>query len=322
MATEEEIVSLIREMTGTEENILCGIGDDAAILRTTGNILATADQLIEGVHFSREYASCTQIGQKTVAVNVSDIAAMGGIPRWALVCLGLPRKLDFADIKDLIQGIVGAASIHQIKIVGGDLSAADSMTISLTLLGDAPPTPILRSNAKAGDHIWVTGTLGDSAAGLQALKRQLGAAELIEKHLTPLPRLAEGQILAKKGLTRCMIDISDGLGSDLNRLCRESTVGARVYLDRLPVSKVLRNYAPALGQPEDRFALYGGEDYELLFTASPDLSEDIQSAFSLPVTNIGEIVPVREGVRLVDANGKTEPLQWGFDHFKEMIKQE
>jgi thiamine-monophosphate kinase len=215
-----------------------------------------------------------------------------------------------------------AASIYEIKIVGGDLSAANCITISLTLLGDAPPTPLLRSNAKPGDHIWVTGTLGDSAAGLQALRCQLDAPELIEKHFNPIPRLEEGQILSKKGLARCMIDISDGLGSDLNRLCRESAVGARIYIDKLPLSEMLRKYAPALGQPEDHFALYGGEDYELLFTASADLSEDILSTLSIPVTNIGEIVPVGEGVRLIYANGKTETLKWGFDHFREATKQE
>lgn len=317
MATEEEIVNLIRETAGTDEDILCGIGDDAAVLRTRGNILATADQLIEGIHFSREYATLDQIGQKAVAVNVSDIAAMGGIPRWALLCLGLPQDLKLQDIKKLIQGIVDAAGSYQIKVVGGDLSAADCITISLTLLGEAPSTPLLRSNAKAGDHIWVSGTLGDSAAGLQALRYNLDAPELIEKHLTPIPRLEAGQILAKKGLTRCMIDISDGLGSDLNRICRESNVGARVYINKLPISEILRNYAPDRGQPEELFALYGGEDYELLFTTSAELSEEIQASLSLPVTNIGEIVPVEQGIQLIYPNGKKEPLQWGFDHFRE-----
>jgi thiamine-monophosphate kinase len=313
MATEDEIVDLIREMTGTDKDVLCGIGDDAAILQAQGNILATTDQLVEGVHFKREYTSLGQIGRKAVAVNVSDIAAMGGKPKYALVSLALPQTLSHNDIKDILKGIAKGAASYGIKIVGGDLSRAESIIVSLSLLGDAPASSLLRSAAREGDKIWVTGTLGDSAAGLEALERKIDAPSLIEKHLNPAPRLEEGQIL--RGLARSMMDISDGLGSDLNRLCRESGVGAGIYIDRLPLSEPLRNLASSLGQPATNFALYGGEDYELLFTAAPEASENILSTLSIPVTAIGEIISAEEGIRLIHTNGKSEPLKWGFDHF-------
>ena len=246
MATEEEIVALIREMAGSREDILCGIGDDAAVLQTGENLLVTTDQLVEGVHFKREYASLEQIGRKAISVNISDIAAMGGNPKWAVLCLALPRALSLREIQNLVKGIVDGAASFGVKIVGGDLSCAESIAISLTLLGDAPSSPLLRSGARVGDQIWVTGTLGDSAAGLEALKRELSAPFLIGKHLNPSPRLEEGQILSKKGLARSLMDLSDGLGSDLNRLCRESGVGARIYSARLPLSEPLRCLAPLL----------------------------------------------------------------------------
>lgn len=310
---EEDIVKFIREIAGDDENILCGIGDDAALLRAKENILATSDQFIEDVHFRCEYATYKQIGKKALNVNVSDIAAMGGHPKWALVCLGLPRSLTLDEIKDIVRGIVGAAAIWGVKIVGGDLSSADKITISITILGEAPKTPLLRSGAKIGDHIWVTGFLGDSAAGLEALKKQIDAPYLIERHLNPTPRLEAGQALV--GMAHSLMDLSDGLGSDLNRLCRESKVGARVYTNQLPISEPLQNTAPALGQDVYDFALYGGEDYELLFTTPAETPEDILSALSIPVTAIGKIVSQDNGIRLIGPDGKSEVLKWAFDHF-------
>ena len=315
MATEEEIIALIREMTGEESDTLVGIGDDAAVLQTGERTLATADLFIEGVHFKREYASWTRIGRKAVTVNLSDIAAMGGEPKWALLSLALPRNFDFSDTKELIRGMVDQGDCFGVKIVGGDLSAAEKVVINLTLLGIAPPSPLLRSGAQSGDNIWVTGTLGDSAAGLEAMKLKFNAPFLIERHLNPTPRLKEGQILSKKGLARSLTDISDGLGSDLNRLCRESKVGAQIHSNLLPISEPLLTHAHNLGRSAADFALYGGEDYELLFSATPDLSEDILADFNIPVTNIGNIVPLAKGVRLLHPNKKPEPLGWGFDHF-------
>jgi len=315
MPTEEEIVALIRETAGIEKDILCGIGDDAAILKTKGNLLVTTDMLVEGVHFKREYASFYNIGKKSVAVNVSDIAAMAGTPKWALLCLGLPPALSLADIKELIGGIVSEADAFGVKIVGGDISRAETISISLTLLGEAPGKPILRSSAKEGDNILVTGTLGDAAAGLKALEQKLDIPTLIKKHLNPTPRLEVGHVLAKEKLARSLIDLSDGLGSDLNRLCKESGVGARIYACQIPLSPQLIRHAPSLEQSACDFALYGGEDYELLFTTSPEKTDIIDKFLSIQISVIGKIVSQEHGIHVVYPDGQSKPLEWGFDHF-------
>ncbi len=323
---------IARALPSPGEGVVVGIGDDVAVLRTDGTryILATCDIQVETVHFLRDRITPRQLGQKVVAINVSDIAAMGGLPRYLLVSLVLPKETEVAFVDGLYEGMQEECARWGAEIVGGNMAhSPDGIIVDLFLLGEVEPDRLLRrSGARVGDRVLVTGTLGDSAAGLalllhpEAVCPDVHRDSVLRRHLTPTPRLWEGRTVARSGLATAAIDVSDGLASDIGHICEMSGVGVRIWADALPISDAARAVAGAVGADPLDWALFGGEDYELLFTApadrAPELVRQVQEETGTPVGIIGEITPAEEGTTLVRADGVTLPLRkGGWDHFRE-----
>jgi thiamine-monophosphate kinase len=313
------LIDLLAKMVGGgDERLLIGIGDDAAAWQGGDSIqLASVDSFIEGVHFTPQTTPWPEVGGKALAANLSDIAAMGGIPRYALVSLALPDDSQVEDVAALYNGMLKLAKEYGVSIIGGDISRAPMVTISITILGSSPLQKILtRSSAKVGDIVAVTGNLGAAAAGMEILKtkRKLDPAaesRLKDAFLHPIPRIAAGVMLVEHGVETA-IDISDGLAADLGQICKASQVGARIEVERVPVEPAVKT---AFGERALELALSGGEDYELLFTATKEIVARIKKASSLPVTAIGEVF-AGKGVSLVDKEGKPLALKKaGWEHF-------
>jgi thiamine-monophosphate kinase len=312
--------------------VIVGIGDDVAVLKVSESeyLLATCDVQVENVHFSCRTISPYQLGRRIAAINVSDIAAMAGAPSWALVSLALPEELDTGFVDALYEGMHEQLGMAGAVIVGGNLSRIDKgMVIDLCLLGKvAPANLLLRSGARLGDLILVTGWLGDSRAGFELIRRpeltisENSREQVVQRHLTPQPRLGEGQELGNSALVHALVDVSDGLLSDLRHICRASRVGAEIWLDHLPISSAAKETAGAAGQDVSAWALAGGEDYELLFTASPDSSAAIQSILKDRIGTwchvIGKVIDEAEDIQLFLENGEKMVSPEGFpgwDHF-------
>lgn len=330
---ERQVILRIRNAVGgLAPGVVAGIGDDCAVLTlpTSAKLLATTDLLLEGVHFRRRYAEPADIGWKAMAVNLSDIAAMGGTPRFALVAVACSPDTDVKQIDAFYEGMRLAAASHGVVIVGGDTAASpEGWIVNVTLLGELAHAPRLRSGARPGDLIAVTGTLGESAAGLALLEAAAGSTlasldqatrdTVSRAHLRPVARVAEGKWLGASPAVRAMIDLSDGLATDLGHLAFESRVGARVRLDQVPISPAVRSVAAALKNDPIGLAVTGGEDYELLLTADPaafpGLAAEFQAATGTLLTAIGEIVEAAAGVQFVNARGERVQLGEGFEHF-------
>ena len=313
------LIDLLAKMTGGgDERLLIGIGDDAAAWQGDDSIqLASVDSFVEGVHFTPETTPWQEVGWKALAVNLSDIAAMGGIPHYALVALSLPDDSQVEDVAALYSGMLKLAKQYGVTIVGGDISRAPLVAIAITILGSSPTQKILtRSSAQAGEIVTVTGQLGAAAAGLEVLKGQRrldpeADTRLKNAFLHPTPRIAEGLLLVEQGV-KTAIDISDGLVADLNQICKASRVGARLEVERVPVEPTVKT---AFSERALELALSGGEDYELLFTASAEIVDKVKKAASCPVTAIGEIT-AGKGVTLVDKEGNPFKLaKAGWEHF-------
>ena len=318
---------------GGSPGVIVGIGDDTAVLSVPPGhvLLATTDLVIEDVHFRRASAAPADIGWKALAVNLSDIAAMGGIPRWALVALAVPAETDVEAVDAFYAGMEDAAAPHGVTVVGGDTSASPGgWMVNVTLLGVHPGAPRLRSAARAGDAVAVTGSLGASAAGLFALEMGLDRArdrgvapgrlaEITRAHLRPRARVAEGRWLGQAAGVHAMIDCSDGLATDLGHICRESGVGARVRLDRVPVAAAALDAARALGQDAREWAVAGGEDYELLLTCDPaaadQLAAGLSEATGTALTVVGRIEGPAGEMMFVDAHDAPVAIRSGYEHF-------
>jgi thiamine-monophosphate kinase len=328
--SEDDLVRVIRRLADRPgaPGVRRSIGDDTAVLVPTPGmaLLATTDLLLEDVHFRRRWAEPADIGWKAMAVNLSDIAAMGGAPRWALIAIACPESTKPEEIEAFYEGALSLCDAHGVVIVGGDTSAsAGGWTVNVTLLGEAT-APALRSTARPGDVIAVTGSLGRSAAGLAVLERDTAPAgvspallaEVTGAHLRPRPRVAEGRWLAGSGRLTAMMDLSDGLATDLARLVSESGVGATVHLEQVPVASSARAVASTLGQDARAWATGGGEDYELLVTCGREAFEGLRSGLAaLPgaaLTAVGEIT-TGHGVRWIDNDGRDVAVAAGFEHF-------
>jgi thiamine-monophosphate kinase len=321
------IARLRRRLPPPGRDVLVGLGDDAAAVSLDGDtLLLTTDTLLEGVHFRRSTATLRDIGAKAIAVNVSDIAAMGGEPRYALLALALPPSLAVADVDELYAGVQDMAHQHGVTLVGGDTCAGPGgVVLSVTLVGRVAGAPLRRSGARAGDALLVTGSLGAAAAGLAVLERGAGALPpavvdaVVRPHRVPTPRVVESRLIRETGWATAMIDLSDGLVTDLGHVAAESQVGARVDVDALPVSEATRTVARALGADPLGWALSGGEDYELLFTVVPehaaDLGRLVTERTGTAVHRIGEVRPRDEGLRFLDRSGRPHAVRPGFDHF-------
>jgi thiamine-monophosphate kinase len=309
-----------------------GIGDDTAVLTPVpgGLLLATTDLLIEDVHFRRRWAGPRDIGWKALAVNLSDIAAMGGRPRWALVSLAVPGRTPLGDVEAFYAGLREAGAPHGVTVVGGDTSSSPGgWFVSVTVLGEHAGAPRLRSGARPGDTVLVTGTLGRSAAGLALLEagparvpglRPGTVRSLTAAHLRPVARVAEGRWLGLAPGVHAMMDLSDGLATDLGHICRESGVGAAVDLPRLPVAPEVGEAARALGGDAVTWAAAGGEDYALLLTCEPGeverLAAGLRRATGAALSMVGTVEAGRAGVVFRDARGRPIPVGAGWEHFR------
>ena len=291
---EIEFIKYITKKFRVKPPIVKGIGDDCAVMSYGKNnyLLLTTDMIIEGTHFSKK-TSGFLIGRKAMAVNISDIAAMGGTPKYALISAGVPRTKGVKFLKELLKGIESISRSFGVAIIGGDTNSSQKTVISITLLGEVEKKYLIkREGAKIGDFIFVTGVLGEGD----------------KKHLSFLPRVREARMLVKNFKINSMIDLSDGLSMDLARIAEASGVGARIYKSLIPLSG-------KSGSIEK--AVFGGEDFELLFTAPLKESRKIAKRMGedLPITLIGEIVDKKLGVCLIGENGKAEVIKpKGFRH--------
>ena len=309
------------------QQLIIGIGDDAAAWHGKSlTQLVTVDSFIQDVHFSLDITPWKELGWKALAINLSDIAAMGGMPQYAVISLALPNDTEVDSVTSLYQGMIELAQQFGVAIVGGDTSRAPQVVINITVLGSArsqisPRSQyeniLTRSGARAGDKIAVTGYLGAASAGWEMLTRKLqfdaeATAHLKQAFLHPYPRIAEGQLFLDHGV-KTAIDISDGLASDLKHICQSSQLGARIDVDCVPIHPDVR---ANFGGRALELALSGGEDYELLFTGSAEIIDRIKMIAPCPITVIGEIVGKESKITLVDSQGNHFKLpRQGWEHF-------
>jgi thiamine-monophosphate kinase len=299
------------------KNLKVGIGDDAAAWNNADIMtLLSTDCLVQDVHFKPGQTGWKDLGWKALAVNLSDIAAMGGTAEYAVVTLGLPAETIVENITEIYKGMLDAANEFGTVIAGGDVTSSKTFFISVTVTGSAGEHILRRSAARPGDLVAVTGYPGSAAAGMKLIgsgTAATGDSPLKQAFLRPVPRLAEGRsILDEDGI--CAIDISDGLMADLGHICQASRVEARINTDSLPLHPAARRIFPAEALD---MALGGGEDYELLFTASANVIEKVRARTSIPVTTIGEIIAGQPGiVQVMDSCGHLyKPARVGWDHF-------
>ncbi|MHB9053118.1 MAG: thiamine-phosphate kinase [Thermoleophilia bacterium] len=324
---EEALLKELRRLfAAVGPGLLTGIGDDAAVvaLPHSAEGVWTTDLLLEGIHFQRDWQTPWQLGRKSLAVNLSDIASMGATPRFALLSISCPGDTPLDYILEFCQGFASLAAEEQVLVVGGDTTGSTgSLSIGVTVGGYIDPgAAVLRSGATAGDSILVTGSLGASAAGLRLLNNGQAEkyADLAGAFREPCARVAAGRAAAEAGATS-MTDISDGLATDLRHICEESGVGAMIESWSLPALPSLAAAASEFGWDPRQLMLTGGEDYELLFTLPGGIAEQLKSmierAASVAVTIVGEIMPAEYGIMLVDKTGAGTPMPArGYEHFE------
>ncbi len=312
-----------------KNHVIKAIGDDAAaFMQPVGEVvLVTTDMMVERVHFLRNATSGYNLGYKSLAVNLSDIAAMGAGAREAFVSIAIPEDCSIEFIEDIYKGIKQLAARFQVNLLGGDTTGSQKdLVINVVVVGSAPKEEILyRSGAKKGDIIFCTGYLGDSRAGCHLILNKIeGDSEtfktLKNAHLIPRPYLREGKFLARCGGVHAAIDISDGLSSDLGHILEQSRAGAIIYGEKIPVSENLKTFCRIFNFEPVRYAVAGGEDYALLFTVAPDHAKKIvrkyREAFNEPLFEIGEITDSNQ-LELEFPKGKKEIITaTGWDHFK------
>ncbi len=329
-----------KKIPANDPSIVLGIGDDAAIINPSGSaLLFSTDTIREDIHFSRKYYTFYDIGWKAVAVSISDIAAMGGVPKYLLLSMAIPDKVSVKDLDRLLDGVADISMKYSVSVLGGNLSRSKKgITVDTTIVGEvAGGRSLLRSGAGIGDLIYVTGSPGMSAIGLSILRTsgtefnsvpnsitkrdaKRGGKAFVTAHLRPEPRVSAGLVLSKSKAVTAAIDISDGLLADLGHICERSKVGARVFSNLLPLPQLPGTIRKGLAREPLFYALYGGEDYELLFTVRPENITKFDTLCrqqDIRCTMIGEIVPVGEGIRLVNADKEESLIEpYGYDHFK------
>jgi thiamine-monophosphate kinase len=335
---EDQLVSRLANLyRARRRDVVLGIGDDAAVVRVSGNLAVSNDVLVEGVDFLKD-SDPRRLGTKALSVNLSDLAAMGAAPLWALLALGMPPKTSLDWFDAFHEGFRAAAAEYGLVVIGGDLSSSPTLFASVTVAGKVPAAGFLsRAGGSAGDELWISGTLGPAAAGLRLLEAgyRLDGEEgvrgpsgrlvrspqggeirrLVRHQLSPRPMVELGTTLAEKGLASAAIDISDGLARDLHRLCRASGTGAVIERDSLPVDSALADLPQRLGLDPAATALYGGEDFGLLFSAQRQKAPALtRLAGRFALRRIG-VLTAPPAVLLV-AGGRSEEIpDAGFDHF-------
>ncbi len=313
-------------------NTILPIGDDCAAYSASPSKdqLVSTDALVENIHFKLSTITAEQLGKKSIAVNISDIAAMGGTPTRILITLGISKKISASFLDQLYKGIHKTCELYNIELFGGDtVSSPNCFFINVTIIGETKKGKLFtRKGAKIGDLIFTTGTLGDSSLGLkmQSGKKWKCSAKskkyLLEQHLIPTPRLKESQLLARSTCKiNSMIDVSDGLVQDLHHICTQSGKGALIYEEKLPQSPAFSKVCSDNNLNPAPFILNGGEDYELLFTL-PDEDvkklENITLKVGVPVTKIGRMTSGKGVIRLLKENESPQIRKTtsGFDHFR------
>lgn len=328
------LIDRIRALTGdaTDPDVLRGISDDAAVYRIGGGRVhvVTTDALVEGIHFDPRFTPLRHLGVKAVAVNVSDVAAMNARPRFLTIALGLPSTISVEMVEAFYAGVKAACDAYGCTLLGGDTTAAHRLTLSVTAIGEAEEDAVAyRSGAKAGDLLVVTGDLGAAYAGLKVLRDEHDALQgrdedarpdlepftyVIGRHLAPTARVQAVAHWAEQGVRpHALIDISDGLAAEVHHLCRNSGCGALVHAPALPIDLETRTAADRFSDDVDAYALFGGDDYELLAALAPDDFERLDpELFAV----IGRFTAPEEGIQIRTPEGETIPLHaQGFQHF-------
>jgi len=318
----ELIDALERALTPGDERIVRWLGDDAAVVRARGYAVTSVDAMIEGVHFRSEQLSPAEIGHRALAAALSDLAAMGAEPGEAYLVLGLPPGTEHADALELVGGAQALAAGTGVTIAGGDVTRAGALTVSFTVVGwsDDPGALVGRDGALAGDLVAVTGTLGDSGAGLALLdgrarlEDEQRAAALRRRYARPEPRLADGRLLAGAGV-RAMIDLSDGLATDAGHIARRSGVRLELSLAAIPLASGVAEVATAVGADPASFAVTAGEDFELCVCLPPAARGAVEAAWAAgdrpgSLTFVGQVVDGPAGIVFTDSQG---PLA-GYEH--------
>jgi len=311
--SEKKLIQQIRRMARGGESVLTGIGDDCAVLRLPPglDLLVTTDFTIEKVHFRRDWHRPELVGRRCLTRGLSDIAAMGGKPQAAFLSLAVPSDLPQKWVDRFLKGLLDLAEEFKLPLAGGDTAqSAGGIQADIVVVGSVPKgKAVLRSGAKPGERIYVTGELGWSAAALARLVESKPVGAEYFRHFRPQARVAVGQSLRQRGVASAMIDLSDGLSTDLEHICKESHVGAEIEAEAIPRAQVgVGKKRVAL-----EFALHGGDDYELLFTSAAAVPSQVAG---VRVTRIGWTTE-SAGMRLIGADGKQQPLQaGGWEHFK------
>jgi len=333
---EFETISNIRHLAQKvklSDAVPLGIGDDCCLL-TPGEdeeLALSTDSIVEDVHFRFSYFNYYQVGVKAMAAALSDLAAMAARPLGALVSVSIKTAAAGTELGQLARGLIDSGARFSCPLIGGDLTTSPGpLVVNVTVVGRVKKgCAIKRSTARIGDQIWVTGTPGDSAAVLARFEKVASGESAalpqpdessIMRFLEPVPRLNEAFLLENTGALSAMIDISDGLVADLNHILEESAVGAVLFGESLPVSEFSKAMARALRLPPDHFCLYGGEDYELLFTAAPGFISEhrqrLEEKTGTKLSLIGEITGNRGQLQVARAHGRLETIRKkGFDHF-------
>ena len=290
-----------------KKDVLVGIGDDAAVVKTKGLQVLTTDCLVEGDHFRCDWFTPMQIGKKAIEINVSDVASMGGIPNYALVSLCLPKDLDVDFVDEMYEGFWQSCEKYNIDIIGGNMSRSKQIMISIVLIGTVDKENLtLRSGAKPGDLIFVSGSIGYGRAGLRLLQEEIkGFQQVRKRYLEPKAKLDFSNKISF--YVNSMIDISDGLASEIKHICDDSNCGAVIYKDRIPIDDEVRNLAYHLSEDAFDYALYGGEDFELLYSVSKENKDDVIGIC------IGEITS--KNIFLMLRDKKIRMKNHGYDHF-------
>lgn len=326
----DRIHKLLREEGVQLPEVAMGIGDDTACLtpREGYELLVTCDAIVEGRHYLPQYITPRDLGRRAMTLNISDVGAMGGVPRFALVSLGLKGVSPVQDVIDMYRGFLDELNPLEAAVVGGNLTKSESSAfIDITLIGEVEPAKrVCRNGARPGDAVLVTGDPGQAAAGLAML---LGGAfpenpmddPLIRAYLRPSHRAREGRAIAKAGLATAMIDTSDGFLGDLGHICRESRVGAELWETDFPLGEALQQAALALKRDARELFLGESDDYELIITCSPDgvspVAELLASLGTVPVSEVGRITGEEDGVMLIRRDASREKLTpLGWDHFR------
>lgn len=318
---EIKLIKAIREELKNQPNLFNPIGDDSAVFKLADSSLKlfTTDSQVKDIHFKLDTAEPIGLGFKSISINVSDVAAMAGKPRFALISLGLEKDMDFNFVMDLFKGFKLAAKKYDLSIAGGDITTTNTFFINISLIGEVEPELLRkRSSAKPTQDIYVSGKLGASSAGLALMQNKLESRHkdyLITKHTKPIARVQESRLASKLG-AQAMEDISDGLLAEINHICEESNCGAALYAQQIPIDTGVEDIANQINLNPLQFALSGGEDYEIVFTTDKDNSKNIEEAFNkenLELYKIGEVTSNNK-ISVLDKDNNELSFDKGWEH--------